>query len=257
MRKFEFLFVCAAVAVFIAAPQPASAVGIADLANDYLPAASLGQTSDDVGIDGTIGGTWHYFQETDGNPATSGDRALLTWQHDSDYENSERGYAGTSFEFAFNVPIISGDRLFDGPTPAPPAGTLMGHPSRNHFLGVEYRAHPYGYVDNLSIDYFFEKPNTFADARVVIYKNNISLLNAIIGNGAPVSGTLSGLGTLVPGESIWIMLGANGGFEGDQSWMKARLHATNHGIPEPSTSVLVAIGLAVAGCVAVRRRRLQ
>ena len=181
----------------------AQAATIADLAADYR-SAQFGQTTEDVGLAGTLSGSWHYYQDGDGNPA-NGLGPLLVYRHFDTLNNGGNEYSGTQQQFmGWLMPMVSGDSLFDNANVHPPVGTIMGHPGNNQFVAIQYLSDTA--ITNLSIDYFFEKPNTFGQANVTILKGNGTVLlgTSTIGCCGPenISGTLSGLGALGAGESV-------------------------------------------------------
>lgn len=125
-------------------------------------------------------------------------------------------------------PIISADRLLDGPAPAPPAGSLMGHPSGRKYLAIQYQLGKTESAENVTIQYRFEKPNLFHQNEVHIIKNvggveQVLFSKKDLGAGAAnqlATGRISEIGRLGPGDSIWIMLGAAGDAAGDQTWLQ-------------------------------------
>ena len=220
------------------APPP---ITIADLAKDYRPGTASGVTSDSVGLRGTAAGTWHFFQDNDLS-TTNGNAGELRWKSNAQYFNSKRGYAGTDTDFGMIFPIVSSERLLDGPAPAPPAGSLMGHPSGRRYLAIQFRLAKNETVVNPTIQYRFEKPNLFHQAEVHITKNSggadqVLFSKKDLGAGAAnqtAEGTLSGIGTLKPGDSVWIMLGAAGDAAGDQAWLQLTLVGSlNTSMPAP------------------------
>jgi hypothetical protein len=202
---------------------------IADLARDYRP-GTAGLTTESVGLRGTVAGSWHFFQDNDLS-TTNGHAGALVWKSNAQYFNSKSGYAGTDTDFGMIFPIVSAERLLDGPAPAPPAGSLMGHPSGRKYLAIQYRLEKTEAVENAAIQYRFEKPNLFHQNEVHIIKNvggteQVLFSKRNLGAGAAnqfVNGTISGIGRLGPGDSVWIMLGAAGDAAGDQTWLQMTL----------------------------------
>lgn len=212
-------------------PSVAQNQTVADLAADFYPATSVGAAATD--IRGTIAGMWNYFQDADFS-TTNGNDGALRWKRHDKYENSKQGYAGIDTDFGLIFPLISRERLLDGPTPPPPTGSIMGHPSGRKYLAVQYRLAKTESIKNLAIQYRFEKPNLFHQNEVHIIKNSggaetVLFSKKDLGAGAAnqvVTGTLGELGTLGPGDSIWIMLGAAGDAAGDQTWLQVTLRGT-------------------------------
>lgn len=242
------------------APSRSSAIVVADLKNDYKPAVN-GQTSSDVGIPGTLEGSWHYYQDADGNPATAGDRSLLVWQTQSFLGNGGKGYTGTDTEFSIRVPIVSGDALFDG-VPAPPAGFIMAHPSTNKDVAIEFRGPTMNHLNNVSISYTFRRNALdIGDARVLIYKsgNSTPFLSQSLFGGGGFAGTITGLGTLTPNDSLWVILTSGiDTFAADQTFLKVTVNADIFMVPEASSMLLVGLPAVVVGVgVYWRRRRPQ
>ena len=227
-----------------------SATMIADLATDYKPATSTGQSSDDVGISGTVQGTWHYFQDPDLS-TVNGNGGLLTWQSSPSYRGgSTYGYSGTIFDWGL-MPVLANEQLFENAGQLPPAGSLMGHPG-TWYLAVQYS--PTAPIADLFIDYRFEKPNSYGTATATIFKSDGTtesvLLPTTAFTGATIlSGTLSNLGTLSTSQSIWMFIGDGGDWAGDQSFLKLSISD----VPEPSSAILVLIGLLACQLARVRR----
>lgn len=215
-------------------PPAVSNQTVADLATDFHPATSAGAAATD--IRGTIAGMWNYFQDADFS-TTNGNDGALRWKRHDKYENSKQGYAGIDTDFGLIFPLISRDRLLDGPTPPPPAGSIMGHPSGRKYLAIQYRLAKTESIKNLAVQYRFEKPNLFHQNEVHIIKNSggsdvVLFSKKDLGAGAAnqvATGTLAEAGTLGPGDSIWIMLGAAGDAAGDQTWLQLTLRGTPGG----------------------------
>jgi hypothetical protein len=209
-------------------PEPAMET-IADLARDYRP-GTTGLTSTSVSLRGTVAGSWHFFQDNDLS-TSNGNAGGLVWKSNPKYFNSKSGYAGTETDFGMSFPIVSAERLLDGAAPAPPAGSLMGHPSARKYLAIQYRLEKTESVENTAIQYRFEKPNLFHQDEVHIIKNAGGIEQVLFskkdlgagGANQVATGTISGIGRLGPGDSVWIMLGAAGDAAGDQTWLQVTL----------------------------------
>ena len=237
---------------FNAADLLAAPMVLADLSDDYLDAASVGDTSDGTGISGTTTGTWHYHQDTNTDP-TDGGLTLLTFDTGLGTD-SATGYKGTGSVFGFDAPLISDDALFDGASV--PAGTLAAHPGHSsegaEFLVVEYRA-----TENLTgvfLDFTVNQANAGGDGidwRILDDAGDV--LFSGTEDGTSTVGVKELIDNINAGESIWLVIG-NGPVDdggGDQTFIDLTLTGS---IAVPTPSALPA-GLAMLGLAAMRRRR--
>lgn len=240
-------FRCSLALLMLALAGTAQAVPIliASLAGDYKAGNTWGDTSDSVGVAGTLSGSWHYYQDNDHNPASN--QGLLSWQHQGNLGGSGNEYGGTQgFYLWSDFPMLANEVLFE--PYSMPADHIMGHGGPTEYLAVQYLADTS--YDNVSIDYRLEKPNTGGSlAPVYIEKGDGTVLfSATLGNSVEnVSGTIN-LGTLSAGDSIWLFE-VDGWAGGGQTFLKLDIGT----VPEPSTWLLTAPLLALLA--GLRRRR--
>jgi hypothetical protein len=256
------LFSTSIMLLVVATSQVSAQPVAADLAADYLPGA-VGQTSDDVGLAGTLAGSWHYHQENNYD-TTDGTVGLLTFRNPYPGNPGTSAYAGSTTYVSLPVPCISDQRLMDGEVPGtPPPGSLMGHPGSSSnvtpLLAVEYRSDRL--LENLTLEYYFDKPNTFGQATVHIRKSDGTVLLPTSNIGvAPGNTSISGtllVGDLAAGESIWMMLGDGGSAAGDQTWMQMTLRSASVVPASSSTALIIGSLVLLAGLAYAVIRRLR
>ena len=256
MTRFALATLITVISIVLSSSASQAAL-LGDLAADYQD-GTAGQTSDVVGISGA-GGTWHYWSDTDADPLNGG-LVLLTFSGVG-LEGGD-GFAGTGSLFSGccgPMPALSNDGLFDGVT-TPPAGTLASHPGGStgtnvppEYLVVEFRAS--APLVDLTLDYGITNPSGGGDGvDWSILDDAGSTLFSATTNGSTDSASGVSIANILPGQSLWFVLGNGAGDDpgADQTFLSLAVNGTA-AIPEPSTGVLLLFGLA--GLASRRKNR--
>jgi len=228
-------------------PPPVTVV--ADLGQDYQSAA-LGETSGTIngnaGIPDTAGtGSWDYLQADSGGANES----LLTYRA-SPGNSGNPGYGGAAggSEHGYFMPALSDDKLFNDGVTSPPDAVNV-HPGNEEPREVIARWTA-GQAGDMNVaGYFQDVAPTQTGIAYAVRLNGVAQLSGSTAGNVPFDLDV----TVAIGDTIDFVVGPNGTFYADESWIKATITTEQQPIPEPAT--MGAVGLAVAGLGGYIRRR--